>query len=43
LLLRIASIEDLIQMKLVATRAEDLADVDALRRLLEDRHSADTG
>jgi hypothetical protein len=37
LLLRIASIEDLIQMKLVATRAQDLADVDALRRLLEDR------
>ena len=37
LILRIARVEDLIQMKLVAARAQDLADVDALRRLLEDR------
>lgn len=37
LVLRIAAIDDLIEMKLVANRAQDLADVDALRRLLEDR------
>ncbi len=37
LMLRIASIEDLIQMKELAARDQDLADADALRRLLEDR------
>lgn len=37
LILYIARIEDLIEMKLAAARAQDLADVDALRRLLEDR------
>ncbi len=37
LMLRIASVEDLIRMKLVAGRDQDLADVDALRRLLGDR------
>ena len=36
--LRIASIADLIRMKEVAARDQDLADADALRRLLEDRH-----
>jgi len=36
LMLRIASIADLIEMKLVAGRDQDLADVDALRRLLGD-------
>jgi hypothetical protein len=37
LVLRIAGLEDLIQMKTVAGRDQDLADADALRRLLEDR------
>lgn len=37
LLLHIAGIEDLIRMKVVAARDQDLADADALRRLLEDR------
>lgn len=38
LMLRIASVEDLITMKEAAARDQDLADADALRRLLEDRH-----
>jgi hypothetical protein len=37
LVLRIARIEDLIEMKQQAAREQDLADADALRRLLEDR------
>lgn len=37
LMLQIASVEDLIRMKTVAARDQDLADADALRRLLEDR------
>ncbi len=35
--LRIASVDDLIRMKLAAGRDQDLADVDALRRLREDQ------
>ena len=38
LVLRIAGIEDLIRMKKVAARDQDIADADALQRLLEDRH-----
>lgn len=38
LVVHIAGLEDLIRMKLAAARAQDLADVDALRRLLEDRN-----
>jgi hypothetical protein len=37
LILHIAGIEDLIRMKQAAARDQDLADADALRRLLEDR------
>ncbi len=37
LMLRIACVEDLIRMKVAAGRDQDLADVDALRRLLGDR------
>lgn len=37
LVLQIAGIEDLIRMKEVAARDQDLADADALRRLLRDR------
>lgn len=37
LTLHIAGLEDLIRMKEVAARDQDLADADALRRLLEDR------
>jgi len=36
LLLRIACIDDLIRMKLAAGREQDVADVDALRRMKED-------
>ncbi len=37
LMLHIAGVEDLIRMKEVAARDQDLADADALRRLLGDR------
>lgn len=37
LVLFIASIEHLIQMKLIASRAQDVADADALKRLLEEQ------
>lgn len=38
LMLRIASVDDLIRMKTVAGREQDLDDVDALRRLQEEGH-----
>ena len=40
LVLRIAGIEDLIRMKKAAARDQDLADADALQRLLDDRGDA---